>query len=118
MDIRKTILLYQYSERIKSGLIIAFKLLAKTATLSGEERLGAEKLMASFLDALLTEIRIAQNVGKSAHFRKAEEKIMKAIGKIQLYDYAEIRGYLSEALSSITTSCQEAMDALEEGNLL
>lgn len=118
MDIRKTILIYQYSERIKSGLIIAFRLLAKIGTLSGEERLGAEKLMASFLDALLAEIRIAQNVRESAHFRKAEEKIMEAVGKIQFYDYAEIRRCLSEALSSITTSCQETMDALEERELL
>jgi hypothetical protein len=30
MDTRKTILVYHYAERIKSGLIIASELLAKT----------------------------------------------------------------------------------------
>ena len=118
MFTRKTILIYQYSERIKSGLIIAFKLLAKMSFLQGEELRGAEKLMASYLEALVAEIRIAQNVERSKYFLKAESKIVEAIGRMHLHGFKEINKYLSEAISSITTSCQIAMEALEKKNLL
>lgn len=118
MDTRKTILIYQYSERIKSGLIIAFNLLAKMSSLQGKELFGAEKLMVSYLEALLAEIRIAQNVEKSEHFLKAERKVMEAMGRLQLHEYKNINRDLSQAMSSITTSCQISMDALEEKNLL
>lgn len=118
MDTRKTILIYQYSERIKSGLIIAFKLLARMSSLQGEELQGAEKLMASYLEALVAEIRIAQNVERSEYYMKAERKIVEAMGRMHLPGFQEINRYLSEAMSSITTSCQIAMEALEKKNLL
>ena len=118
MFTRKTILVYQYSERIKSGLIIAFNLLAKMSSLQGEELRGAEKLMVSYLEALVAEIRIAQNVEKSEYFLRTERKIVEAIGRMHLHGIKEINKYISEAISSITTSCQIAMDALEKRGLL
>jgi len=118
METRKTILIYQYSEKIKSELIVAFKLLEKMATLVGEEFRGAEKLMESFLETLIGEVRIAQNVEKSAQLLEAEKKIMEAIGKVRLFEYPEVNRCLREALSAVTTSCQLAMEELEGKNLL
>ncbi len=118
MDRRKTILVYQYSERIKSELIIASDLLAKMLTLRGEERLGAEKMMRSYLEALAREIKIAQNIEKSVNFVGAEKKVMEARGKLNLLMYSEISRSISEALSFITTSCQAAMEALEKEQLI
>jgi transcriptional regulator with AAA-type ATPase domain len=43
MNTRKTILIYQYSERIKSGLIVAFNLLVRMSSLQGKELFGTEK---------------------------------------------------------------------------
>ena len=112
-------MVYQYSERTKSELIIAAKLLARMASLKGEERRGAEKLLMSFLEALLGEIRIAKAVKDSSiNFRGAEEKIMEAIGKLQLSEHGEINRCFSEALTYVTTSCQWAMEELEDKHLL
>jgi hypothetical protein len=118
MDTRKTILVYQYSERIKSELIIASDLLAKMLTLRGEERIGAEKMMRSYFEALASEIRIAQNIEKSVNFVGAEKKVMEAEGNLNLFQYSEISRCISEALSFITTSCQAAMEALEKERLI
>ncbi len=67
METRRPILIFQYSERIKSELIIAFELLAKMVTLEGDELSGAKKLMIRFLEALMGEIRIVQNIEKSVN---------------------------------------------------
>jgi len=118
MDTRKAILIYQYSERIKSELIIASGLLAKMVALEGKELIGGEKLMTSFLEALVGEIRIAQHVERSMNFIGAEKKIMEAIGKLKLLEHSEINRCISEALSLITTSCQGAMEVLMDKNLI
>jgi hypothetical protein len=118
MDDRKAILMYQYSERIKSELIIASELVAKMMTLEGKEFDGAEKLMTSFFGALVGEIRIAQHVEKSMNLIGAEKKIMEAIGKMKLLEHSEINMCISEALSLITTSCQGAMQVLIDKNLI
>ena len=118
MDTRKTILVYQYSERVKSELIIASELLARMLTLRDDERIGAEKMMRSYLEALTREIKIAQNIEKSVNFVGAEKKVMEAMGKLMLSEHSEINRCISEALSLITKSCLAAMEALEKEKLI
>lgn len=118
MSARKAILIYQFSERIKSELIIAFKMLEKMATLSGEEWSGAEKLMTSYLGSLLGEIRMAQHVADLSHFKAVEDKIVKAVGHLRLFEQPELYQCLREATSAIVSSCQVAMEELEDKNLL
>jgi hypothetical protein len=118
MNTRKAILTYMYAERIKSELIIASGLLATMHSLKGDERLGAEKMMVSFLQALSGEIRIAQHVERSMNFIGAERKIMDAIDKIELQKRAEINQCISEALSLITTCSTGAMKVLMSQQLI
>jgi hypothetical protein len=118
MDTRKAILIYQYSERIKSELIIASGLLEKMALLEGEALSGAEKMITAFLEALVGEIRIAQHVEKTMNFLGAERKIMEAIGRMKPLDHAAVKRCISEALSLITTSSQGAMKVLMDRNLI
>ncbi len=87
-------------------------------TLRGEEFIGAEKMMASYLEALVGELRIAQNVEKSINFVGAEKKIMEALRMVKLFDTSEANRYLSEALSFITTSSQGSMEILTKKRLL
>ena len=112
MNTRKAILTYMYAERIKSELIIASSLLAAMNGLEDNERLGAEKMMGSFLEALAGEIRIAQHVERSMNFIGAERKIMEAVGKVKLHEISEINQCISEALSLITTCSAGAMKVL------
>jgi hypothetical protein len=116
MEMKKTIIIYQYAERIKSELIIASGLLAKLDTLAWEERKGAEAMMAAYFEALLGEIRIARGgEGKeSVQFQKAEEKIMEAAAKLMVSDMPGINRCIAEALSAVTTVCQRAMEELDE----
>jgi hypothetical protein len=118
MDTKKAILVYQYSERIKSELIIASGLVSTMETLDGKELNGAEKLMKSFLEALVGEIRIAQHIDKSMNFIGAEKKIREIIDNIELHEYTEINRCISAALSLITTSCQRAMEVLIKEHLI
>jgi hypothetical protein len=107
-----------YAERIKSELIIASGLLATMDPLEGDEHRGAEKMMVSFLEALIGEIRIAQHVERSMNFIGAERKIMEAIGKIKLQKRSEINQCISEALSLVTTCSSGAMKVLMNQQLI
>ena len=118
MNTRKAIFIYMYAERIKSELIIASNLLATMDVLEGDERLGAEKMMASFLEALTGEIRIAQHVERTINFIGAERKITEAIGKIRLYERSGINQCISEALSLVTTCSSGAMKVLMSQQLI
>ncbi|MFQ6037999.1 MAG: hypothetical protein ACE5LV_05205 [Candidatus Aminicenantales bacterium] len=118
MDIRKTVLVYQYSERIKSELIIALKLMTRLASISGTELQGAEKLMASYLESVVAEIRMARNIEESEPVLKAEKKTSEAREKLVFFTHEEATQRLREALVAITTSCQRAMEALEKKNIL
>jgi hypothetical protein len=118
MNTRKAILTYQYAERIKSELIIASGLFSKMDSLEGDERLGAEKMMVSFLEALTGEIRIAQHVERSMNFIGAERKIMEAIGKIGINEKSGINQCISEALSLVTTCSSGAMKVLMSRQLI
>jgi len=118
MNTRKAILTYMYAERIKSELIIASGLLATLDGLEGNVRLGAEKMMASFLEALAGEIRIAQHVERSMNFIGAERKIMEAMGKIKRSERSEINLCISEALSLVTTCSSGAMKVLMSRRLI
>ena len=118
MDTRRPILLFMHSERIKSELIIASELLARIATLKGEQRKGSERLMIALLEALVREIRIAYGTEKSVHFLGAEKKVLEAIGKMRLSDFSEIDRCISDSLSFVTTSSQKAMELLQDMDLL
>jgi len=117
-NVRPAIICYQYSERIKSELIIASKLLGGFRELKGDELYGAEKIMSLFLDALLGEIEIAHSVTKLQNFREASLKIAEAIGRISLQEYSKVNKNLSEALSHITNCGEKAIRLLKEKGFL
>jgi hypothetical protein len=118
VDTKKAILLYQCSERIKSELIIASGLMATMVELEGDELAGASKVMTAFLEALLGEIRMAQNIERSVNFIGAEKKVAEAIGLVKLLEHSRINKCISEALSFATTSCQGAVTVLLEHGLV
>ena len=118
LDTKKAIICFQYVERIKSELIIAVKLLEKLDTLEGNELVGAEKMMLSFLDALAGEITLAHGVLGLQNFEETRKKILDATGKIWAQDYLGATNDISRAISSITTSGSRVMQMLKEKNLL
>jgi len=119
METREAILDFQYSEKMKSGLIIGTNLLGQLLSLKKDEELsGGKKVLVWYLEGLLREIRIAENVLGSGHYADLERKVMEVIGRIQMSQFQEVQGSFSEAISLATTSCQTAMNFLIEKKLI
>jgi len=118
MDTREAILNFQYSEKMKSGLIIGIHLLDQLMSLKNDEFSGGKKILIWYLEGLLREIRIAENVLESSHFAGLERKVMEVIGRIHMSQFQEAQGSFSEAISLATTSCQTAMSFLIEKKLV
>lgn len=118
LDARKAIICFQYTERIKSELIIAANLLGEISELKGDELAGAEKLVLSFLRALQGEARIAHNVLGMRNFEEAGDKVEEVAERVRSHEYLEATRRISEAISLITTGGQQATEVLTEKGLL
>jgi hypothetical protein len=119
METREAILDYQYSEKMKSGLIIGTTLLDQLVSIKTDEELsGGKKVLVWYLEGLLREIRIAENVLGSGHYAELEKKVMEVIGRIHMSQFQEVQWSFSEAISLATTLCQTAMSFLIEKKLL
>ncbi len=119
MDTREAILDFQYSEKMKSGLIIGTTLLDQLSSLQEEKEFsGGKKVLVWYLEGLLREIRIAENVLGSGRYADLERKVMEVIGRIHMSQFQEAQASFSEAISLATTSCQRAMSFLVEKKLV
>lgn len=117
-DVGKAIVCFQYVERIKSELILAAKMLERMGELSGDEIIGASKLFSFFLEGLEGEINIAYNVLHMPEFNEANGKVREAADKAKYNQYEEIMMKISEAISSVASSGQWALQVLKDGGLL
>ncbi len=119
METREAILDFQYSEKMKSGLIIGTNLLDQLVSLKHDEELsGAKKMLVWYLEGLLREIRIADHVLGVNHYADLERKVMEVVGRIHMSQFQEAQGSFSEAISLATTLCQRAMNFLIEKKLV
>jgi len=119
METKEAILDFQYSEKMKSGLIIGTTLLDQLASLKKEEELsGGKRVLVWYLEGLLRELRIAGNVLGLNHYAELERKVMEVIGRIHMSQFQEAQWSFSEAISLATTSCQGAMNFLVQKKLL
>jgi hypothetical protein len=118
METREAIFDLQYSEKMKSGLIIGTGLLEQLASLKEDELSGGKKVLIWYMEGLRREIWIAENVLGPGHFSELERKVMEAIGRIQMSQYMDAQRSFSEAISLATTSCQSSMSFLMEKELI
>ena len=119
MEIREAILNFQYSEKMKSGLIIGTILLDQLISLKKEDELsGGKKVLVWYLEGLLRELRIAKNVLGLHYYNDIERKLMEVIGRIQVFQFQDAQWSFSEAISLATTSCQSSMNFLMEKKLV
>ncbi len=112
-DIHSAILCYQYAEKIKSEMIIATKLLEGLTGLKDDELFGAEKLMSTFLDALLSEVETAYDATKLRCFRDASLKVMETSGRINLHEYTKASTCLLQSITFVTSCAQQAFQLLK-----
>ena len=118
VETREAILDLQYSEKMKSGLIIGAGILDQLVSLRDQEQSGGKKVLVWYLEGLLREIRIAENVLGGGHYSDLERKVMEVIGRVQMSQFQDAQRSFSEAISSATTSCQTSMSLLMEKRLI
>jgi hypothetical protein len=118
METREAILNFQYSEKMKSGLIIGVGLMDQLVSLKDEELSGGRKVLVWYLEGLLREVRIAGNVLGSSNYGDLENKVMEVIGRVQMSQFQEAQRSFSEAISLATTSCQISMNFLVKKQLV
>jgi len=118
METREAILKLQYSEKMKSGLIIGIGLLDQFVSLRDEELSGGKKVLVWYLEGLLREIRIAENVLGRGTYSDLERKMMELIGRVQMSQFQEAQRSFSESISLATTSCQSSMTLLMEKKII
>ena len=116
--VRADIIGYQLAERIKSGLIIGFKVISAAEGLEGDELKGAKRAILAYLDALSAETGIALNATRLEEFSQVSEKIAEIRKSVEegLFNVASAK--LGEALSRATTACDKKMRALSECGLI
>jgi hypothetical protein len=118
METREAVLLLQYSEKMKSGLIIGINLLDLLGSLKAEELSGGKKVLTWYLEGLLRETRVAENVLGTVQFHDLEQKVMELVGRVQMSQFEEAQRSFSEAISLATTSCQASMSVLVAKGLI
>jgi len=118
MNTREAILDLQYAEKMKSGLIIGSGLMDQLVSMKDEELAGGKKVLVWYLEGLLREIRIAENVLGRGHYSDLERKVMEVIGRVQMSQFQDVQRSFSEAISLATTSCQISMSFLIEKRLI
>jgi hypothetical protein len=103
---------------MKTGLIIGTGLLDQLVFLREEELAGGKKVLIWYMEGLLREIRIGENVLGKGHYGDLERKVMEVIGRVQMSEHQDALRSFSEAISSATTSCQASMSFLVENRLI
>lgn len=119
MNTREAIYHFQYSEKMKTGLITGISLYEQVCSLQDEgERAGGKKILIGYLEALRRELRMAQHVIGTKDFMDLGHKLMEIIGRVQMSSSEEVLKSFSEAISLSTTSCQTSMGFLMEKKLV
>lgn len=119
MNTREAIYHFQYSEKMKTGLITGISLYEQVRSLQDEvERSGAQKILIGYLELLRRELRMAQPVIGTNDLMELDHKLMEIIGRVQMSSSEEVLKSFSEGISLSTTLCQASMNVLMENKLL
>jgi len=117
-EIKKAIICFIYTEKIKSDLILATSLLESLNSMGDEDIAGAEKLMVAHLKALIGEVNIAANASGIEGFREVNVKLESAIQQIEQHNYVNAAKLVSGAISITTTSGHQAAQTLRDKDLI
>ena len=118
INIKKAIITFHYTEKIKSNLIITVSLLHVLDSMKAQEAVGAEKLLAAYFSALIQEVNIAANASGVDGFQDVNVKLEEAAEQTRQHNYASVVKLVSEALSITTTNGVQAAEALKEKDLI
>lgn len=93
---------YQYFERVKSNLIHLSRLLSELEKMKGDEYEGGRKIILSYLDGILNELKMSSSVVSESERVELERKIMECIGHISTKEIDQAFRSLGEAIALIS----------------
>jgi hypothetical protein len=118
MDVKKAILTFAQSEKIKAGLIMASQILPILEGLQVPERDGAQKVIGAILNMIGHETSLAKNVIGDDGWDEIGSLIDRAVVMVNSGVGHEATMHLSKALSKTTNYGQQSMSFLQEKGLV
>ncbi|MDF2956064.1 hypothetical protein [Candidatus Alkanophaga liquidiphilum] len=113
MSYEAEIMGYQLAERLKSGLIMAQRLMDVFSSLTGGERGGARKIMLTFLEGLLNETQLASNFTSMQEFAEIASELRDVMRKVETDELSDSNLNIGRAVSRATTACDAKIKALK-----
>ncbi len=113
-DLKKTNFCFHYSEKLKSNFFLVAGIIDKLAALEGEKWEGGREVVRSVLAALRRELNLGKKQLPAEEVNFIENKVMEALGEIELRNYIKAREKLAEALSRVTTLSDRYMEILKQ----
>ena len=113
-EIKKAVVCFLYTERIKSDLILATSLLETLNSMGDKDIVGAEKLMVAFFNALIGEVNIAANASGVKGFKEVTVKLENAVQQIKQHNPVNATKLVSGVISIATTNGHQAAQALRK----
>lgn len=117
-EIKRAFIVFHYTEKIKSDLIMAAGLLEALNGMGDADIVGAEKLLVACFNALIGEVNIAVNASGVQGFKEVNVWLEDAIQQIRQHNYVNAAKFVSEAISITTTKGHQAAQTLREKNLI
>jgi len=103
-EVKRALIVFNYAERLKAGLMIAWSLLEILSQIREEAELtGAEKVLLAYFNALISEVNIAVNASKTEGFRRIAVSIEELVECVRRRDTFTAQRLVAEAISMATT---------------
>ena len=118
-EVKKALVVFNYAEKLKSGLMIAWSMLETLSQIREEAELaGAEKVLLAYLNALISEVNIAANASKTESFREIATSIEEVVECVRRRDVPAAERFVAQAISMATTQGDWAAHKLAERGLI
>ena len=115
---KQAVMNYLFSERAKTNLITASKMLALVEGFKGAEKSGAKKLLTIFIESVQSEL--GEGYGKTgrAEFNNASGLLDNTKQFIEFDDFERATLEISKAVTECTTPAQNSWQVLYENELV
>jgi len=112
--VREDLMLFQYSEKLKSELIIGMKLVRSLEGLKDKEFDGATKVVAEYFSALSVEVGIAYNSTRDERFKQ----VYDIVSNIDFLDVENAIEKLGKAMTLIANCAVDAYENLQKAGII
>ena len=97
-EIKRAFIIFHYTEKIKSDLIMTAGLLETLNSMGDADIVGAEKLLVACFNALIGEVNIAANASGVQGFKEVNVKLEDVIQQTKQHNYVNAAKLVSEAI--------------------